>query len=114
MAKNESVVFLDSAGNTISNDPAFLAKKLLSEAGVDEPQVDLDEIRASVRAEIEAEMAAAAAEENGQKDPSDKDDEYSSLDGKALKELAKERGIEIPSDVTKVGQLRDLLRSHDK
>lgn len=115
MAKHEAVVFLDSNGEEISNDPIYLAKKRLADAGVEEETTEVDveamraEIEAKVRAEIEAEMAQRAAESSGSNNSID----YGSMDQKQLKELAKTRDLTIPKEVTTVPALRDFLRANE-
>lgn len=65
MAKHEPVVFLDSAGNEVSNDPVWHAQRTLREAGV------------------------------GQAQDEDLPGDYDGLSGAELKALAKERGMNI-------------------
>ena len=96
MAKHEAVTFLDSSGNTISNDPVYLAQQTLSQAGVggredfDIPgpydELTGDQLKAEVKkrgisargfrkASQFREALEAWDEENEPEDESDADDE---------------------------------------
>ena len=79
------VTFLDSNGNTISNDPLFLAQQTMAEAGV-----------------------------GGKAEDFDIPGPYDHItDGKELKALAKERGIST-TGIRKASVFRDLLESWDE
>ena len=111
---DDIVTFLNSAGEEVSNDPRWLAKKNLANSGTD---VD------ALQAENEALKARLAALETGATDDSagvdedeaqkDDGDDYDKLDGKALKALAGERGVDIKG-MTKVSEVRAALREADK
>jgi len=83
---HEPVVFQNSLGEEISNDPYWKAQKTM------------------------AEYAAA----NGAPDDSDEaiGEDYKSFDGKALKAMAKKRGVDITGLKT-VGAVRDALIAAD-
>lgn len=85
----EPVVFENSLGETISNDPVFHAQRTLAAAGV---------------------------QGYGRQLPTDSDDampdEYDDLKGNELKALAKERGVDITGLKT-VGEVRAAFRTAD-
>ena len=80
----DTVTFLDSAGNVISNDPVWLARRTLAEAGVEGKAPDFD-------------MAGP----------------YDHLDGPELRALTKERGI-VTKGWRKASQFRDALEAWDE
>lgn len=94
--KHEPVIFENSLGETISNDPIWHAQKTLEAAGI----------------------AVGQVEQNTPADPDDSDQEidkaedYKSLDGKALKALAGEREVDITGLKT-VGEVRAALVADD-
>jgi hypothetical protein len=84
------VVFEDSQGNEISNDPVYQAQKLLEQqfgANGRQPRYPDDESLVP-------------------------DDEYNDMNGAELKKLAKERGVDI-SGLKTVGEVRTRLREAD-
>lgn len=116
--KYEPVVFLDSAGNEITNDPVVKARQTLSAMGVGSDERD---------AEIESllQQLAALQESQSQSDDDEDDDESSdsedeengqgtqtidleSMDGKQLKAFAGERNIDI-TGLTKVSEVRTRI-----
>ena len=109
---DDIVTFLNSAGEEVSNDPRWLAKRNLANSGTD---VD------ALQAENEALKARLAALESGDtsdgvdedKDTKEDGDDYDKMDGKALKALAAERGVDIKG-MTKVSEVRAALREADK
>lgn len=116
----EYVVFQDSAGNEVSNDPRWRAEKLLGiqkEQGVDAMQAELEELRAfkaahEVAAAPNEFMGTADVEEPDDSDDIDADNPYASVTGKDLSNLAKERGIQIVKGM-KAGDVRDALKAQD-
>jgi len=118
MAQEEYVVFEDSQGNEISNDPRWRAARTLKNSGVDvdAQAAELEELRAFKRAH---EVAQAPNEFTGTADveePEDSDDDdaenpYAEVKGAELAKLAKERGIDIKG--LKAGDVRDALAAQD-
>jgi len=88
MAKHntyEPVVFKNSLGETISNDPVFHARRVIEQA-----------------------ESAKVDDSNDELEPNP----YADLNGKQLKELAAERGVDI-SGMKTVGQVREALLAAD-
>jgi len=122
MANRLPVVFEDSQGNIISNDPIYMAQKTLFEAGQGEdPDIA---IRAAQKAsgKKSAKAAPAATPEpeesdddevidNGSEDEEPAED-YKSYKGQALTDLAKERGVELTKGIT-AGEVRAALIAQD-
>lgn len=113
------VVFEDAEGNIISNDPLYLAKKRVFEAG---QGVDPDE---EIRA-IQSGKKAKASKSDDESTPSDDDEaitddesedeaprDYKDVSGKDLTDLAKERGIDLTENKT-VGAVRAALVAQDE
>lgn len=90
--KYEPVFFYNSQGEKITNDPVLKAQQTLAAAGVD--------VNQSPALKSEEEM------------PQDEKDQYDDLSGAELKELAKERGIDI-SGLKKVSEVRARFREVD-
>lgn len=122
MAKTQDdiVTFLNAAGEEISNDPRWHARRTLEAAGMQTPAVSsaLVDENAALKAKI-AELEAAAAQKSQgveDDDPADEDDdaetqdEYSKMNGKELKAFAKEHDIDIKGLKT-VGEVRAKFRS---
>lgn len=118
MAQEEYVVFEDSQGNEISNDPRWRAARTLKNSGVDvdAQAAELEELRAFKRAH---EVAQAPNEFTGTADveePEDDDDDdespYADVKGADLSKLAKERGITIVKGM-KAGDVRNALAAQD-
>lgn len=114
--ESEVVTFEDSQGNEISNDPRWLAKQTLTEAGE-----DVDALKARI-AELEAAQRLAEPPRDftepeptleDEEGAADEPDEYDSMSGAELKALAAEREVDIKG-LTKVGQVRDALRAADE
>jgi len=95
---DDVVIFQDSNGNEISNDPRFHAIKTLENSGV------------SFENSQPEQLAQAATNSGVEKAEGPKD--YKALDAKALKAEAKERGIETKG-MTRVSELRDALAADD-
>lgn len=96
MAKQQykPVTFLNSRGETISNDPVWKAQQTIQAAGADN---------------------GASDDDNLDKEPqldADGNRTYGELDGKELKALAEERGVDI-SGLKKVGEVRQALIDAD-
>lgn len=102
---DDIVVFEDSQGNEISNDPKWHAKHLL---GVEHSDGEL----AAKDAEIEALKAKIAALEAADESEGEEPRDYAELDQKELKALAAERDIDIAGLKT-VGELRQALVNAD-
>ncbi len=116
--KYEPVVFLDSAGNEISNDPVWHAQKTLRAAGVsfDNSQPDaqarlLEQQNAAATADDDDEIDADAAEPEQDVDDSGART-YKELKGAELKSLASTRGVDITGAKT-VGDVRKALIAAD-
>ena len=88
--KSDFVTFEDSSGNTISNDPNYLALERLKAAGI--------------------------STEGGARTPADHDEElttpYDHLKQTELKDLAKKHGVDIKG-VKTLGELRGRLDDAD-
>lgn len=119
MAKTnqDRVTFLNADGEEISNDPRWLAEKVLADAGVETSgPTALEQDQA---AEIERLKAALAAAE---KSPEIEDEEnpqgdYSEVKGQALVNLAKEREISLKHEdgsALKAGEVRAALIAQDQ
>lgn len=90
MAQNDDmVVFHDSDGNEISNDPRWHHRKF---------------------AEQEKERLQNLESTPGDSDDEIEKDELDELNGRQLKKLAEEEDVDI-SGLTKVGQVREAIRS---
>lgn len=109
MTNKDYVVFEDSNGNEISNDPRWQAERVLKQQGgvdVDAQQAELEELRAFKAAHEVSEPPNAL--ENAQ--------DYSAITGDDLAKLAKERGIELTKDdgtKMKAGEVREALAAQD-
>lgn len=92
MAKQtyQPVFFYNSLGEKITNDPVLKAQQTLAAAGV--------------------EMNSTPAPEEDM--PQEEKDQYDELSGAELKELAKERGVDI-SGLKKVSEVRARFREVD-
>lgn len=127
MANDDYVVFEDSQGNEISNDPRWKAAKTLEAAGVevgksdsltDEERAELEELREFKRTQG---VAQAPNEFTGTADVEEDDDEdeenpYADVKGAALASLAKERGIKLTAEdgtKLKAGDVRKALAAQD-
>lgn len=96
MAKSgeyKPVVFLNSLGEEISNDPIFHAQKTLEAAGIAVGNTADDD------------------DDQLQKD-SDTPPTYEGISGKDLKQLAAEKGVDL-TGLTTVGELRAALVQSD-
>lgn len=115
------VVFEDSAGNEVSNDPRWKAEKLLGiqkEQGVDALQAELEELREFKRAHDVAQAPNQLTgegpdeEEPDDTDAPDAENPYASVTGKDLTSLARDRGITIVKGM-KAGDVRNALAAQD-
>lgn len=88
--KYKPVTFLNSRGETISNDPVFRAQQIMAGVKVDDSNEDI---------------TTEQVDENGKRT-------YGELDAKELKALASERGVDI-SGLKKVGEVRKALIDAD-
>jgi hypothetical protein len=120
MAENEKyepVVFLDSAGNEISNDPVWHAQKTLRAAGV-----SFDNSQPDAQARLLEQQNAASTEDDDDEIDADAEPEqdldgdgnrtYKELKGAELKSLANTRGVDITGAKT-VGDVRKALIGAD-
>ena len=113
--KYEPVVFLDSAGNEISNDPVWHAQKTLRAAGVSFEQSQPD-----AQARLLEQQNAATDDDDEDLPESEPeaqlDDDgkrtYKELKSPELKSLAASRGVDITSAKT-VGDVRKALIAAD-
>jgi hypothetical protein len=113
---DDIVTFLNSAGEEISNDPRWHAKRTLEAAGIQSPAVSsaLVAENAALQARI-AELEAAAASHGVDEDIDDDDDEdetedqFRKMSGKELQAFAKENDLDIKGLKT-VGDVRSRLR----
>lgn len=117
--KDEAVVFLNAAGEEISNDPRWLARKTLEQAGESDNAKDarIAELEAKI-AELEAAKTASTDESGGveEDDNPDQENPYASVKGDDLKVLAKDRGISLRNDdgtTKRASQVRDELAAQD-
>lgn len=117
----EYVVFEDSAGNEVSNDPRWRAEKLLGlqkEQGVDPRDAELEELRAFKAAHDVAQAPNSLTgegpdeEEPDDTDAPDEENPYASVTGKDLSSLARDRGIKIEKGM-KAGDVRNALAAQD-
>ncbi len=123
MTKDQYVTFLSASGEEISNDPRWLAEKTLREAGVEidsnSGSSELTEQIAAKDAEIEALKAALAAKDidDSLEDEDEPTGDYSSITGKDLTALAKDRGISLKNEdgsAKKAGEVRAELVAQDQ
>lgn len=133
MAKTKDedfVTFLNSAGEVISNDPRYRAKKLLEASGdstsddgelrealsqADQRATQAEQEAESLKQQLAALQAQVAAtsgvdDEAEEEDDAADEDEFTSMNGKELKAYAKENNVDI-SGMTKVGEVRTALRA---
>jgi hypothetical protein len=131
MAKNKDdiVTFLNSAGEEISNDPRWHAKRTLEAAGMQSDSSGTEELHEQLNqktealldkdaeiAELQRQLAAAQANSAGvdddaeEEDDADDEDEFSKLNGKELKARAKDENVSI-SGMKTVGEVRAALRA---
>jgi outer membrane protein TolC len=131
MAKTKDedfVIFLNSAGEEVSNDPRWKAQQLLEAAGMsasedtEELYQELDEARSQLQnkdAELEElrrqlEVARSTAPQGVEDldeddDESEDEDKFTTMSGKELQSFAKENGHDIKGLKT-VGEVRARLR----
>lgn len=128
------VVFENSAGEEISNDPRWHAERILGlnqDAGVDEAarlaeeeRRELEELREFKRTHGVAQAPqdpSFTGDADDDDDPDEDDDEteapgpYDEVKGKDLSALAKERGIELTVDGKKLTapEVRNALAAQD-
>lgn len=120
--KHEAVTFLSATGETISNDPVWLAERTLREAGVEDTTDNTDELREELEAkdrELEALRAKLAAAEAAEEleDEEESTGDYSEVKGQDLVNLAKERGVELKNadgSKLKAGEVRAALIAQDQ
>lgn len=114
--KYEPVVFLDSVGNEISNDPVWHAQKTLRAAGV-----SFENSQPDAQARL-LEQQNATADDDDELETADTEPEvdtddsgartYKELKGADLKSLASTRGVDITGART-VGDVRKALIGAD-
>lgn len=116
---DDIVVFEDSQGNEISNDPRWFARKVLGSEGVDVAamEAELEELRAFKAAQVatpaQPQTQNPPAEDDlGDAEDEPEDDKYSALKGAELKDLAKTEGLDITGLKT-VGEVRKAFRDRD-
>jgi len=123
------VLFEDSEGNVISNDPRWRAEQVLAAEGVDIDQLEADRRELEELREFKRTHGVAQAPQDpaftGESEDDDEDDEedeeattpgpYDSVKGKDLSALAKERGIELTVDGHKLTapEVRNALAAQD-
>lgn len=121
--KHEAVTFLSATGETISNDPVWLAERTLREAGVEDTTNNSDELREELEAKdreleaLRAKLAAVEAQEELEDEDEDESKDYADVKGKALVDLAKERGISLKHEdgsALKAGEVRAALAAQDQ
>lgn len=95
------VVFEDSEGNTISNDPVYRAQQTLAAAGVSFAESQPEQLATNARAADDVDLGDDDAED------------YKAFDGTELKAMADERGVDRKGLKT-VGELRQALISADE
>lgn len=104
------VTYLDAEGNEISNDPRWIAQQYLREQGVTEEEEDAAEEDNETEAQGDEGQEQTSYDEEGSEEEVV---DYDSLNGKELKALAKERGVDI-TGLTKVSEVREALRAADE
>ena len=113
--KYEPVVFLDSAGNEISNDPVWHAQKVMREAGVSfensQPEQAQRLLEQQNAATDDDDEDLPESEPEAQLDDDGKRT-YKELKSPELKSLAASRGVDITSAKT-VGDVRKALIAAD-
>lgn len=109
MANYEPVVFEDSQGNVISNDPVFLAQRTLRAAGITLE----DQSPKTQSATTSSDDSSESIEETSEEDRDESGARtYKELKGGDLKAYANERGVDITGMKT-VGEVREALRKAD-
>lgn len=98
----EPVVFENSLGEIISNDPVFLARQTLEAAGMTIQQA----------VQQAPESRPDDSEENLGDDNTETPEDYKGFKGPELKKLAELKGVDI-SSFTKVGEVRAALVQAD-
>ena len=116
MADKDYVVFEDSSGNVISNDPRWHAERTLKQGGVDvnSLQDENAELRRQLAELQAAQVADNSAEATGGLEEEDDNDEaapYADVKGADLGKLARERGIDTKGK--KAGEVRAELAAQD-
>lgn len=123
MADYKPVVFENSLGEEISNDPNYLAMKQLQQAGISfagSQPTDLQAGLAAAQGEQESPNASSLSDDPDSEVEDSEDDEprdYTDLKGKALGAYAKERGLSLKDDdgnAKTVGAIREELIELDK
>lgn len=116
--EDEVVVFLDSQGNEISNDPRWYARKQLKSEGVDIEALQAE--LATLRAQLGSQGGQPVSPQELVSNDEDIEDEesegdYSDVKGSALVKLAKERGIELSVEGKKLtaSEVRKALAAQD-
>jgi len=124
MSDYKPVVFENSLGETISNDPIYLAQKTLEAQGISftaSQPVDLQSQLASKAGSEGSPTEGTAPADDPDAEVEDTDDDaprdYTDLSGKALASYAKERGLSLKDEdgnTKKVGAIRAELVELDK
>lgn len=121
--KHEAVTFLSATGETISNDPVWLAERTLREAGVEDTTDNSDELREELEAKdreleaLRAQLKAKELEESLEEEEENPAGDYSDVTGQDLVNLAKERGISLKGEdgaKLKAGEVRAALIAQDQ
>lgn len=121
MAKYEPVIFENSLGEVISNDPVYLAQRTLAAYDIDPvtgekpaPKKAKKAVEAPAAEEVEDDEDIESEDEESEDEEVEEDTprDYTELDGKAVSALAKERGVDV-TGLTKVKEVRAALMADD-
>lgn len=98
MSEHQPVVFENSQGEEVSNDPVWIAQKTLERYGVQQG-VAFGQVRPERPADSDEPLLDTS--------------KYNDLSGAELKKLAEDRGVDISGLKTK-GQVREALATADE
>lgn len=123
MSDYTPVIFENSLGETVSNDPVYLAQKTLEAQGITFKQSQPDALQASLvsAASGQESPTAPSTPDDPDADIEDSEDndeprDYTDLSGKTLAAYAKERGLTLKNEdgtTKKVGAIRTELMKLD-